>query len=31
MDEVKHFSDFFQNKNELPKFDKNELLNDFFL
>ena len=31
MDGVKHFSDFFQNKKELPKFDKNELLNDFFL
>jgi hypothetical protein len=31
MDGVKHFSDFFQNKKELPKFDRNELLNDFFL
>jgi hypothetical protein len=31
MDGVKHFSDFFQNKKELPKFDKKELLNDFFL
>jgi hypothetical protein len=31
MDGVKHFSEFFQNKKELPKFDKKELLNDFFL
>jgi hypothetical protein len=31
MDGVKHFSDFFKNKKELPKFDKHELLNDFFL
>jgi hypothetical protein len=33
MDGVKHFSDFFNNngKKELPKFDKDEILNDFFI
>ena len=33
MDGVKHFSDFFKNdgKKELPKFDKDEILNDFFI
>ncbi len=33
MDGVKHFSDFFNNngKKELPKFDKDDILNDFFI
>jgi hypothetical protein len=33
MEGVKHFSDFFKNngKKELPKFDKDEILNDFFI
>lgn len=33
MDGVKHFSDFFKNngKKELPKFDKEDILNDFFI
>lgn len=33
MDGVKHFSDFFKNngKKDLPKFDKEDILNDFFI
>jgi hypothetical protein len=33
MEGVKHFSDFFKNngKKELPKFDKEDILNDFFI
>jgi len=31
MDGVKHFSDFFKNKKDLPKFNKQEILDEFFI